>query len=45
MTQATAHGSSSKRKRNLYEEFNQMIKYKYEIVDDMFAKMSYKERN
>ena len=33
------------KKRNPFHEFDQMIKDKYQISDDMYLKMSYKERN
>lgn len=33
------------KKRNPFEEFDQMIKEKYGIADEMYAHMSYKERN
>lgn len=33
------------KKRNPFEEFDQMIKDKYKITDDMYLKMSFKDRN
>ena len=29
----------------MYEEFNQMIRAKYNLSDDMYSKMSHEERN
>lgn len=45
LKQMTAQPSASKKKRNLFEEFNQMIRHKYQISDDMYNQMSYKDRN